>query len=123
MSVTFTYPSAPDVDSEDPAWGLHNLNLSSMNAGDLLRYLAIFPTDMSGGELPVDLVEERCRERLRLIRGNIDVARQARETVGARGARAMFFGRDEGYCHDRAASLLELCLRASSAGDVAILFY
>jgi hypothetical protein len=114
MSVTFHIKGQrPDYER-----GGNYLNLANTNARDLLRWLGFDATDL-WGDLPAPLVARRCRERLRLIAGNIDPAKAPRESGGNDGARCVYFGRAEGYLHDRCEELLAL---AEAAGDGEIVF-
>ena len=97
MSVTFWT-------GDDSAAGL---NLSNVNAADLLAWLGYERDEFAGALAGSDLAA-RCRRRLWPEARNID---PARETVTqASPGRATFIecGRPEGYLRDRAARLLKL---------------
>jgi|SRR5579883_1212376 len=108
MSVTFhVQGQRVDYDNHESY-----LNLANENARDLLYWLGYDGSCLYGALDARDLAE-RCRERVRLVRVNIDPARPARESVGETGCRCVYGGRAEGYLHDRAAQFLELAERAS----------
>jgi hypothetical protein len=114
MSVTFS------VRGERPNWetGEGYVNLANDNARALLRWLGYDGVEL-WGDLPARDLGERCRERLRLIRGNIDRALPAQSYESSSGCRVIFGGRAEGYLHDRCAQILEL---AERAGDGVVEF-
>jgi hypothetical protein len=113
MSVTFhVQHEHPDLDGD------RYLNLANANARDLLRWLGYAPCDLNG-LIPGPELASRCRERLRLIAGNIDPARLPSEWRGANGCRVLYFGRHEGYLHDRCEQLL---LLAEAAGERNIVY-
>ncbi|MDP9151975.1 MAG: hypothetical protein M3O36_18790 [Myxococcota bacterium] len=114
MSVTFHINGRrPDYDDADTF-----LNLANTNARDLLHWLGFDAADLCG-QIPAPKLARRCRERLRLIAGNIDPAKPFNGGQGQSGARFIYFGRREGYLHDRCEELLRL---AESAGHGEILY-
>jgi hypothetical protein len=113
MSVTF------HVEHENPDFDGDNfLNLANANARDLLGWLGYDPNELSG-RIPGPQLARRCRERLRLIVGNVDPGRPTTERRGETGCRVVFFGRHQGYLYDRCEQLLRL---AEQAGERAIVY-
>lgn len=88
------------------------LNLSNVNACDLLRWLDYEPD--YAGELSARDLAARCRRRLWPEARNVDAAVPQTESRGARGARFIECGREAGYLRDRTERLLAV---AQAAGD------
>jgi hypothetical protein len=129
MSVTFESPSIPS----DVETGEGQINVSNVNACDILRWLDI-PLDGPDGLLGSISARElaaRCRRRLWDIPQNHDEGLAATDSgenrlfviepdgsqrlvAGEPGPRVIFGGRPPGYLRQKTKQLLEL---AEKAGD------
>lgn len=109
MSVTFSVTGVPDRD----------LNLSQLNAIDLLRWLGFELRGMEDlyGSMSVTEMAARCRRRLWDVPRNYDPELPGScESSG--GARLLFAGRPAGYLRRRTTELLELLEAAPEAAEV-----
>jgi hypothetical protein len=95
------------------------MNLSNVNACDLLRWLAYDPVP-EGADLTARDLAARCRRRLWPEARNFDPAVGAITTRSVTGARLVECGRREGYLRERTEQLLRL---ADAAGDGVVSYY
>lgn len=117
MSITFAI-EARDYDHEAPfatpsGWWL---NVANAHARELLDWLGFAEVHLweSDGLLFAPHVAEACTTRLRLVRGNVDPARETSEHEGHGGCRVIVCPRPEGYLMDRAEQLLQLATEAGN---------
>ncbi len=103
MSVDFTI----EGERMDLETGENYLNLSNVNAMDLLRWLGVLAPGEHGRIHSAEL-SALCRRRLWPEKRNEDPGREASEE-----GRVIDCGRREGYLPEKAQALLKLCERAN----------